>query len=219
MEAAAKLRPRRRGREDELGSPYLPGRRTDAWRKIKLLNTQDCVILGWTPGQGGRAKTFGALLRGRATTATSCAGSVRSGPGFTDRMLATCQEQLDPLVRDEPRDRRPRSRGVKGAIFVEPDARLRGRVPRDHEEHGKMRAPSRSRACGPTSCPTSASWSRPRRSRAEGGRAGAPQPSGDFYWPGGPVGDRAVQSPGRSLRREQHGRLHRRGARTPTPSC
>ena len=46
------------------GSKYLPGRRSDTWRKIKLTNTQDCVILGWTPGQGGRSATFGALLVG-----------------------------------------------------------------------------------------------------------------------------------------------------------
>ena len=47
-----------------LGSPYLPGRRTPDWRKIKLRNTQDCVIVGWTPGQGGRSDSFGALLVG-----------------------------------------------------------------------------------------------------------------------------------------------------------
>ncbi len=46
------------------GSKYLPGKRSDTWRKIKLTNTQDCVILGWTPGQGGRSGSFGALLVG-----------------------------------------------------------------------------------------------------------------------------------------------------------
>ncbi|MGH3141996.1 MAG: non-homologous end-joining DNA ligase, partial [Gaiellales bacterium] len=46
------------------GSKYPPGRRSPDWRKIKLTNTQDCVILGWTPGQGGRSGTFGALLVG-----------------------------------------------------------------------------------------------------------------------------------------------------------
>ncbi|MEX0743104.1 MAG: DNA polymerase ligase N-terminal domain-containing protein, partial [Actinomycetota bacterium] len=30
------------------GSRYTPGRRSPDWRKIKLTNTQDCVILGWT---------------------------------------------------------------------------------------------------------------------------------------------------------------------------
>ena len=47
-----------------LGSPYLPGRRNPDWRKIKLMNTQACVIVGWTPGKGGRTDSFGALLVG-----------------------------------------------------------------------------------------------------------------------------------------------------------
>ena len=46
------------------GSKYLAGRRSPDWRKIKLISTQDCVILGWTPGQGGRSGSFGALLVG-----------------------------------------------------------------------------------------------------------------------------------------------------------
>src|SRR5207247_3971200 len=47
-----------------LGSRYHPGKRTGEWRKIKLLNTQTCVILGWTPGEGRRTDVFGALLVG-----------------------------------------------------------------------------------------------------------------------------------------------------------
>ena len=44
-------RPRgRRGQAD--GLPVPAGRRSPDWRKIKLTNTQDCVILGWTPGSG-----------------------------------------------------------------------------------------------------------------------------------------------------------------------
>lgn len=45
-------------------SPYLAGKRTDAWLKIKALKTLDVVIGGYTIGKGGRAKTFGALLCG-----------------------------------------------------------------------------------------------------------------------------------------------------------
>ena len=52
-----------------MGSRYASGRRTPDWRKIKLISTQDCVILGWTPGQGGRSTSFG----GRAPGAFRCA--------------------------------------------------------------------------------------------------------------------------------------------------
>ena len=52
-------------------APYRPGRRSDDWRKIKLTDTQDCVILGWTPGQGGRGTSFGALLVGATNEITA----------------------------------------------------------------------------------------------------------------------------------------------------
>src|SRR5207237_18616 len=66
-----------------LGSRYQPGRRTSDWRKIKLLNRQDCVILGWTPGTGSRSKTFGALLVG-AYDGRELRWIGQVGTGFTD---------------------------------------------------------------------------------------------------------------------------------------
>jgi len=47
-----------------LDSVYVPGARSPAWVKIKAFRSMDCVIGGWTEGQGGRAKTLGALLLG-----------------------------------------------------------------------------------------------------------------------------------------------------------
>ena len=40
---------------------YLPGRRSDSWMKIKIRNTRECVIIGYNPGKGERALTFGGL--------------------------------------------------------------------------------------------------------------------------------------------------------------
>ena len=100
-----------------LGSPYVPGRRTDAWRKIKVRQTQDCVVLGFTPGQGGRGETFGALLLGAYVDGElHWVGQV--GSGFTDALLAGVLEQLGGLVRDEPAVEELRS--AKGAVFVDP---------------------------------------------------------------------------------------------------
>jgi len=45
-------------------SPYKPGLRSGAWLKVKGQKTCDCVITGYTPGQGDRSPTFGALLLG-----------------------------------------------------------------------------------------------------------------------------------------------------------
>src|SRR5881397_1735560 len=47
-----------------LDSIYLPGARSPAWVNIKAFRTMECVIGGWTAGQGDRTKTLGALLLG-----------------------------------------------------------------------------------------------------------------------------------------------------------
>jgi bifunctional non-homologous end joining protein LigD len=47
-----------------LDSPYLPGRRSPLWLKIKHERIQDVVIGGWTPGHGERAAVLGSLLIG-----------------------------------------------------------------------------------------------------------------------------------------------------------
>jgi bifunctional non-homologous end joining protein LigD len=47
-----------------LDAPYLPGRRSSTWTKVKNILMQDVVIGGWTPGEGHRAGRFGSLLLG-----------------------------------------------------------------------------------------------------------------------------------------------------------
>ena len=117
-----------------VGSKYQPGRRSPDWRKIKLTNTQDCVILGWTPGQGGRAGTFGALLVGAYDDGELLwIGQV--GTGFTQQTLERLMSALEPLDAHHPADRRPGAREGEGRDVRRTRARVRGRVPRDHEEH------------------------------------------------------------------------------------
>ncbi|MGZ8583514.1 MAG: non-homologous end-joining DNA ligase, partial [Actinomycetota bacterium] len=123
------------------GSPYLPGRRSPDWRKIKLMNTQACVILGWTPGQGGRAGSFGALLVGAIDDGElRWVGQV--GSGFTDRMLDDLMTQLAPLARRDPPIDDPALAAVKGATFVEPELVCEVRFLEMTKSTGKMRAPS-----------------------------------------------------------------------------
>src|SRR3989454_3435092 len=45
-----------------LDSIYQPGARSPAWVKVKAMRTMDCVIGGWTAGQGGRARPPRPLL-------------------------------------------------------------------------------------------------------------------------------------------------------------
>jgi bifunctional non-homologous end joining protein LigD len=102
-------------------SCYRPGVRSADWRKIKALCLQDCVIVGWTPGKGGRAATLGSLLLavyddGRLRYA----GNV--GTGFTHAFLADLLDRLQELQVPRPMFEgfegtlRPR-----GARFVRPE--------------------------------------------------------------------------------------------------
>jgi DNA ligase D-like protein (predicted ligase)/DNA ligase D-like protein (predicted 3'-phosphoesterase) len=45
-------------------SLYEPGKRSNNWLKIKQVKTCDCVIFGYTKGEGGREETFGSLILG-----------------------------------------------------------------------------------------------------------------------------------------------------------
>src|SRR6266508_3581527 len=69
-----------------LESPYLPGRRSPAWRKVKPVRTQEVVIGGWKPGEGRRAGMIGSLLLGiPGPEGLRYVGHV--GTGFTQAML------------------------------------------------------------------------------------------------------------------------------------
>jgi bifunctional non-homologous end joining protein LigD len=123
------------------GSVYAQGRRTPDWRKIKLISTQDCVVLGWTPGLGGRSASFGALLVGAYDAGTlRWVGQV--GTGFDQRTLARLMEQLEPLVRPTPPIDDPALAKVKGARFVEPQLVCEVEYHEYTRSTGKMRAPS-----------------------------------------------------------------------------
>jgi bifunctional non-homologous end joining protein LigD len=123
------------------GSRYHPGRRSPDWRKIKLTNTQDCVILGWTPGQGGRSGTFGALLVGAYDEGRLLwIGQV--GTGFTQQTLEVLLERLTPIVRAEPTGEDPDLAEVRGATFVDPVLVCEVEYLEITKSTRKMRAPS-----------------------------------------------------------------------------
>jgi bifunctional non-homologous end joining protein LigD len=82
-----------------LTSRYDPGKRSPAWRKIKVVLRQEAVIGGWKPGAGGRAGQIGSLLIGlQGPDGLAYAGHV--GTGFTQPALAMLGERLFPLRRD-----------------------------------------------------------------------------------------------------------------------
>jgi bifunctional non-homologous end joining protein LigD len=101
-------------------SRYQPGRRSDAWIKVKLTRTQEVVIGGWAPGKGNRQQTFGALLMGvPAPMGLAYVGKV--GTGFTGKQQEELLAMLRPLTRaDSPFATVVPSAHRAGVTWVEP---------------------------------------------------------------------------------------------------
>jgi bifunctional non-homologous end joining protein LigD len=80
-------------------SPYRDGRQED-WRKVRVVQTDDFVIVGYTAAKGGRTG-LGALVLGAYRGETlQAVGKV--GTGFDAATLRRLREVLDPHVRDTP---------------------------------------------------------------------------------------------------------------------
>ena len=89
-------------------SRYASGKRTPAWRKLKIVQEQEFVIGGWTEPRQTRAY-FGALLLGvYEEQALVYAGHI--GTGFDERELARVMTLLKPLeTRECPFRDRPKT--------------------------------------------------------------------------------------------------------------
>lgn len=78
-------------------SPYRPGRRSSAWRKVKSTATQDVVVAGYTLGEGSRGSSFGALVLGVPGPDGRLVYIGRVGSGFAEGDLADLLARLEPL--------------------------------------------------------------------------------------------------------------------------
>ncbi len=79
-------------------SPYLPGKRSDTWLKVKIRPEQELVVGGWAPGTG-KAVELGALLVGvYEDGGLRYAG--RIGAGFTNDSRAQLLAALARLASD-----------------------------------------------------------------------------------------------------------------------
>jgi bifunctional non-homologous end joining protein LigD len=124
-------------------SPYRPGHRSPDWQKLKLRQTQEVVIAGYTRGQGRRGAGFGALVVGvQDAGVLRWAGNV--GTGFSDREIDRLLDVMRPLERPDPPfaevPRMPRVR-KSDVTWVEPV--LVAEVEFAEWTHeGRLRAPS-----------------------------------------------------------------------------
>ena len=102
-------------------SLYEIGRRSSAWRKLKVRRRQEVVIGGWLPGEGNRASTLGALLVGYHDDGGALRYAGRVGTGFTERELSELLATFEPLTRDTtPFDPPPPTPVVRQARWLEP---------------------------------------------------------------------------------------------------
>ena len=103
-----------------LTSRYEPGKRSPAWRKVKVVLRQEAVVGGWRPGEGVRAGQIGSLLVGvYGPAGLDYAGHV--GTGFTQQALGMLGRQLFPLRRGTSPFAAPVPPDhARGAVWAEP---------------------------------------------------------------------------------------------------
>jgi len=114
-------------------SPYLPGKRSRFWLKIKAKPEAECFIIGFKPGQGGRAGFFGSLLLAtREKEGLVYRGRV--GSGFTEFDLEDISARLKALRAERPPLAQPPR--LKDARWVKPRLRCEisflEKTPRGH---------------------------------------------------------------------------------------
>ena len=116
-----------------LDSPYLVGRRSPHWLKIKVAHTAEFEIIGYIPRQG--AKTISALLLGvRHGRSWIYKGKV--GSGFTEGRR---QQFFEELV-DAPKLSRPPKDGPVDAVWQSRGSQCRVRF-FEKTGTGKLRSP------------------------------------------------------------------------------
>ena len=79
-----------------LDSRYQSGRRSPAWRKLKLVRHQACIVGGWTAPRGSRP-LLGALLLGIYDERQRLQYVGHTGAGFTDAELGRVWKRLQAL--------------------------------------------------------------------------------------------------------------------------
>ena len=86
----------------ERSSHYLPGTRSSLWIKIKGSRTLDCIVTGFTAGEGNRASTFGSLVMAAYDKTGQLVHVGNVGGGFNQSALESIKHRLDMLARKAP---------------------------------------------------------------------------------------------------------------------
>jgi bifunctional non-homologous end joining protein LigD len=105
-------------------APYVPGKRTDRWQKVKIRPEQELVVGGWVKGTG-KAVDLGALLVGvHEDGGLRYAGKI--GAGFTNANRAELLAAVVPLATDEaPFATSPPRAAARNAHWLRPELVIR----------------------------------------------------------------------------------------------
>ena len=105
-------------------SPYVPGKRTDRWQKVKIRPEQELVVGGWVKGTG-KAVDLGALLVGvYEDGGLRYAGKI--GAGFTDSSRAELLAAVAKLAAPEsPYAEPPPKAAARNANWLLPELVIR----------------------------------------------------------------------------------------------
>jgi bifunctional non-homologous end joining protein LigD len=86
----------------ERHSQYVPGLRTDYWIKIKQVKTTDCVIVGFSEGEGARVPTFGSLILAAYDDDGKLQHIGNVGGGFSNKTLDDLRRKLSKIEKKTP---------------------------------------------------------------------------------------------------------------------
>ncbi len=86
-----------------LDAPYLPGRRSTAWSKVKCGRRREFVVGGWSTGTGSRADSIGSLALGCYDTADEEAQRLfyvgQAGSGLNGDMIRQLQKLFGQIAQ------------------------------------------------------------------------------------------------------------------------
>lgn len=84
-----------------IDSKYHPGKRSDAWIKMKKRNTADCIVVGWLEGEGRREGLFASLI----LALYDRDGFIhvgRVGTGFNTEFMKDFMKKLEKIEINKP---------------------------------------------------------------------------------------------------------------------
>jgi DNA ligase D-like protein (predicted ligase) len=121
-----------------LSSPYIPGKRSRFWLKCKRSHSEECYIIGYTPGEGRRRPHFGSLVIATRETGGKWVPRGRVGSGFKEGDLEKISKKLRELKTGSPAF--PMNRPERGTQWVKPKLRCEVHF-QEQTESGHFRAP------------------------------------------------------------------------------